>query len=142
MLDLELLAYRLLTRSLGDACKVQPAHEVGDTIDHLPLVLFQVTGGNAVDGSPSPPFAWDTNLELNIYADGLDAAKALTVIVYDAVWSWDDPFAELGIDYTLGHVTAISDQAIPTRVASVDYDGHNLTQYNGVWSMQMHEIRS
>jgi hypothetical protein len=140
MLDLELLAYKLLTATMPEGITILPAHEV-DEIDVMPLVLFSVSGGNAVDGSPSPPFAWDVTLNLSFYAATLDDAKALAGEGYDAVWSWDDPWAGKGIVEDLGHAAEITDTALPTRTVTVDVPGHSITQYDGSFGMQMHASR-
>lgn len=137
VLDLDLLVYTLLTRSIPDV-PFAPDLDV-DSIGRLPLVTFTVTGGAAVAGSPAPPFAWDASLALSVFGEGIDEARATAGRVYDAVWSWDDPFNGLGIIDGLGHAAAIDDESLFTRIGTVDIAARSITQYAGSFGLQLHK---
>lgn len=137
MLNAERLIYLLLERGLPDITVV-PDLDV-DAMNHLPIVTFTVTGGSAVEGSPSPPTAWDANLSLSVFADDLDAAIALASQVYDVVWGWDDIWNGTCIIDELGHVAGIEDQAVFTRIGSVAIDVRTITQLNADFNLQVHQ---
>ncbi len=137
MLDLELLIYSLLSRSVPDF-KIMPEHEVGE-IDDFPLCIFTITGGAMLDGTAGRPLAWDAQLSLSVFDTTLDLARTKAGLFYDAVWSWDDPWSGAGIIDELGHATEITDESLFSRVGTVDIgDGRSVTQYDGRFGLQLH----
>lgn len=148
MLDLEKLAYRLLARSLDGIrltksqyndrpIDIKPDIDADD-FEHIPLVTFTVTGGDAADESVSPPRAWNGTLSITAFGDGDDATRELAGILYDAVWSWNDPFSGAGIIAGLGHVSEISDRSIFTRTSEAELGERVLTQMDGGFDLIFH----
>jgi len=138
MLNLELLIYTLLRNGLDESITLAPDLDV-DSIDTFPLVTFTVTGGSAIQGSSSPPGAWDVGVLINIFHDGLAAASQVAAAVYDLVWSWDDPFGGAGIATGLGHAGEVDDQELFNRAGTVHIDSRSVTQYSGSFNMQLHD---
>lgn len=136
MLNSEQLLYTLLTRGLPGIAVV-PELDV-TSIDDFPLVTFSVMSGNAVEGSTSPPKAWDAMLALSVFDDDLDDAIALARRVYDLVWSWDDAWAGANIVDGLGHATEIADQSMFTRIGTVAIGARSVTQLSGSFDLQVH----
>jgi hypothetical protein len=104
----------------------------------LPLVMFAVNVGNAIPGSVSPPGAWEGSLDLTVFADTIDRAREISGEVYDAVWTWDDPFGVNHIVPGLGHVGEITDQTVFSRTGTVDLPTFSQTQYDGSFGLQLH----
>ena len=138
MLNLELLIYTLLRNGLDQSITLAPELDV-DSIDAFPLVTFTVTGGSAVQGSSSPPTAWDVGLLLNIFHDDLAEASQIASDVYDLVWSWDDVFGGTGIADGIGHAGEVDDQELFNRAGTVHIDSRSVTQYSGSFNMQLHD---
>lgn len=137
MLNIERLAYLLLTRSLPGVTVV-PDLDV-DSIDRFPLVTFTVTGGQALDLSGPKPAGWLATLSLTVFDDDMDDAIDLAGQVYDAVWSWNDPWAGLGAIDGVGHVADVDDSAVFTRVNTAQIGALSVTQMAGEFSFQAHQ---
>lgn len=140
MLNIEKLTYLLLARTFPDLT-VAPeldVHEVGQ--NEYPILLFSVTGGNAIDGgSGKKPSAWDCVLNLSIIDNDLDSAITLADTVYDGVWSWGNAFSPAGIVDGLGHVAEIEDQSVFTRVSTVIVNDRSITHMAGSFTFQAHQ---
>lgn len=146
MLDMEALIYQLLRRTLdgiGPTLTVPATVDLkpdleADSFEHIPLVTFTITGGQAVDGSVSPPKAWEATLSLTLFADGMDAARELAGKVYDGVWLWDDPWKTDGHIEGVGHATSLDDQSLFTRTSQGAMDERLVIQMDAVFGLQLH----
>lgn len=141
MLNLEKLVYELLVRSLPDHYTVIPELDVSDGVDDFPLVTFTVTGGEGIDTDAGKSSAWDAGLTLSVFDDDMDDAIAVAGTVYDAVWSWDDPWAvgDPGKIPGLGRAAEIRDQSIFTRTGTVPIGAIAITQLVGEFGLQLHK---
>lgn len=137
MLNIEQLFFKLLQQSLPDI-EFAPELDV-DSIDRFPFVTFSATGGNALDSSGPKPNGWDCFLSLEVFDDDLDHAIEVAGQIYDAVWSWNDPWGGTNSVKDLGHVAEIDDQSIFTRVGSVAIGSRSITQLAGSFTLQAHQ---
>lgn len=136
MIDVDALLYQLLIRDAPDGAEVRPAIDV-DALDVFPLITFHVSVGASVDNA-SPPQAWTVTLDLTIFDDDLDDAKALAFDLYDVVHGWADGFAlPPAIIAGVGSVAhdSVEDNSIFTRILTLDIESKQVTQYAGSFDL-------
>lgn len=146
MLDMDELTYKLLRRTLdGIGPTLSTPAEIdlkpdleADAFEHIPLVTFTITGGQALDGSTSPPKAWEATLSITVIGEGLDATREIAGRIYDGVWLWDDPWKPDGLYEGIGHATEIDDQSLFTRTFDGVMDERSVTQMDAVFGLQLH----
>lgn len=136
MIDAELLIKTLLDRDMPAGATAVPSIDV-DVMDVFPMITFHVSVGQAIDNS-SPPQGWTVTLDLDVFDDDLDDAKALAFAVYDIVHAWADGFAiPPAIVNDVGYVShdSVEDNSIFTRVLTVDVESKQVTQYAGSFDL-------
>ncbi|WP_243063187.1 hypothetical protein [Humibacter sp. RRB41] len=123
LLDAEQLVYDLLTRA-NPGKRIIPETD-SDSLGDLPLWQFNVLGdGQTFNG----PGEWDIILDINVFGNGIAAAKAEAAIAYQTVWGWaSDPLSAI-VD-GVGWVSDVSDISYFSRAGTPDLTGLNVSQY-------------
>jgi len=132
MIDPEELLYTLLKRGKPDGSTVAPETDL-DSIDSLPLVLYDVIG-DGQDGNG--PGLWNVTLNLSVIGATLDDARTTARAFYDLVWSWNDDPEAATVD-GVGTVSSVADASLFSRQPSSDIAVHDITQYDGSFDLQL-----
>jgi len=144
MIDVEVYLNLLLKQSIAAAYaanKFDPALFAAapwcspdidiDTLDNFPAVTWNILAdGEAANG----PGLWYFVLNLNLFGNGMDQAKALMRVMHDIAEAWDADTATTAInvdgdDVWLSGVD--TDRDIPTRLPAAIIDGRMVVQYSG-----------
>lgn len=129
LLDDELLIFSLLKRDLDPSVMVSAELDVL-SIDHLPLVMFSCRGGDQMGNGPG---LWSSQLVLNVFAEGQDAAHEVCVALYRVVHEWALPNGSTVAN--AGYVTSVMDLSKFSKAPSVSMQGKNVTQYTGSFDL-------
>jgi hypothetical protein len=131
VIDAELLLYTLLNAGKPPGSTVQPETDL-DSIDHMPLVLFDVNGDGQTGNGPG---LWFVTLNLSVIDNNLDAVKAVAGALYDLVWSWNDPANAVVED--VGWVSSVEDLSYFSRSPIADVNVRGTYQYDGAFALQL-----
>jgi hypothetical protein len=131
-LDVDLLVYTLLRRIAPEGTAVT-AETDSEVLGDLPLWTFSVIGdGQAANG----PGLWSINLDVSVFALGLDAAKAAAGVAYDGIHRWGtDPASS--IVPALGWVAAVDDNSLFSLQGSPEITGLHVSQYAGSFALAL-----
>lgn len=131
LLDAEKLVYTLLTEA-NPGKRIVPETDT-NALGQLPLWQFNILG----DGQTSNDTGiWDVVLDLNVFGDGIDAAKAEAALAYQTVWAWHTNPAAAIVD-GVGWVSDVADISLPSRAGTPDLTGHNVSQYSGSFGLTL-----
>lgn len=131
MIDAELLMSTLLNAGKPPGSTVQPETNL-DSIEHLPLALFDVNGDGQTGNGPG---LWFVTLDLSVIGDGIDQAKTTAGAFYDLVWSWNEPGN--GVVDGVGWVSDVSDISYFSRSPVADVNVRGTSQYDGAFALQL-----
>ncbi len=116
----------------GGAVEIMPTNDV-DQLEALPCWIFNVIGDGQVSNGRG---IWTCVLTIVITAESLDEALSSAKRAYDVVWSWaNDPAATVVPGE--GWVGGVDDIDMPSRLASANIPGSNITQYSGSWALTL-----
>ncbi|WP_159794457.1 hypothetical protein [Puerhibacterium puerhi] len=126
LIDAESMVFDLLTAAFSDAY-VASEYETDLT---FPAVIYSVSGDGQVGNGPG---LWTLSLELSFLGPA-DQAWALAARGYRAVHSW------AGTTTAHGHVNAVDDESIPSRVSTPEANAKTTRQYTGVWTLTCRSV--
>jgi len=140
MIDAEAYLYELFTRDIEDAGFDEDVTVAADidvqVMDELPYWTFSVIGdGQQSNGDD----LWSYTLTVSVFAEGMDATKNSARAMYDLVHAWDtDPGAtQLTTGGDTIWVSSLDDIDLPSRLASAEIAGRNITQYTGSFGLAL-----
>jgi len=133
LLDVEPFIYQLLGRDIhAQSEDVIVSADIDITsLDELPVVSFILTSDPANDG----PGLYHFTLDINVFGEGMDAAKALAQMVDGIVFGWNGN-EQARVD-DIGWVNAVGYIQRFTRLPSSVIDGRNTTQYSGTYALAL-----
>lgn len=105
-----------------------------DQLDHLPALTWNITGdGEAADGPNADGFI----LNVSIFGDGMDQAKATAIHVDEVAMKWfDDPWATAATFDNHSVVVATGERIdTPTRLPAAEINGRLVVQYSGSYRL-------
>lgn len=141
MIDAEVYLAKLLARDVeatlepGEEVFIAPDIDIAE-LRIRPALLWTLIGDGQVANGDG---LWRYTLTLSIYGEGMDAAKRWARFFYNLVHHWDDraDLTELEVDGDTIWVSTVEDIDLPTRQASADIDGRNVTQYVGSFDLAL-----
>lgn len=141
MIDAEVYLGKLLLRDAEaslepeDELFIAPDIDV-DQLSEFPALIWNITGDGQIANGDG---LWTFTLNVIFFAEGMDAAKKWARFGYDLVHFWDDrsDLTELEVDGEPVWVSFVEDIDLPTRQASADIDGRNVTQYSGSFALAL-----
>jgi hypothetical protein len=131
LIDAEALVYTLLTAA-NPGKRIVPETDT-DALGELPLWQFNVLGDGQTGNSEG---IWDVVLDINVFAAGIDAAKAEAKAAYQTVWSWHADPRSAVVD-GVGWVSDVADISMFSRAGTPDLTGHNVSQYAGSFGLTL-----
>lgn len=132
MIDPELLVFTLLEAGKPDGWTIEPETD-SESLDDLPLLTFNIIG----DGqSSNGPGLYTVTLDLSVFTEGIDAAKAGAGVFYDLVHQWDENPITSIVD-GVGWVQSVDDISLFSRMGTPEVTGHNVSQYAGSFALAL-----
>lgn len=132
MIDAEHVLYTLLEAGKPAGATVQPERDL-DSIEHFPLVMFNVYGNGQTSNGPG---IWNVTLDLTVIGGSIDEAKATAAAFYDLVWSWDADPLTAAVDGA-GWVQSVSDVSYFSRAAGSAVNVRGASQYDGSFDLEL-----
>ncbi|GIT80181.1 hypothetical protein LLS1_18500 [Leifsonia sp. LS1] len=132
MIDGERLVYELLQAAAPPGTQVLPESDL-DVLGELPVWMFHTDSDGQSENGPG---LWSFTLDVNVFGNGIDAAKQQARLCYDAIWSWmDDPAATV-ID-GVGWVSEVEDMSLFSRAGTPALTGRGVSQYAGSFALAL-----
>lgn len=134
MIDPEQLLFTLLKAGAPAGTKVAPESD-SESLGQLPLWTFNIIGDGQTSNGPG---LYEITLDISVFAEGIDTAKAGAKAAYDLVWSWaDDPLSAIVPD--VGWVSDVADISLFSRMGTPEITGRNVSQYAGSFALALRE---
>ncbi len=131
MIDADLLVYTLLKAAAPNGVRVPPETDT-DVLGDLPLWQFNLIGEGQVNNGPG---LYTYTLDISVFAEGLDAARAQARAAYDVVHRWENPAA--AIVPGVGWVAGISDVSIFSLQGTPEITGRQVSQFAGSFDLAL-----
>ncbi len=131
LLDAEKLVFTLLTTANAGK-RIVPETD-SDALGELPLWQYNVLG----DGQTGNGLGlWNIVLDINVFANGIDAVKKEARLAYQTVLAWHTDPRSAVVD-GVGWVSDVSDISYFSRAGTPDLTGHNVSQYAGSFGLTL-----
>jgi hypothetical protein len=132
VIDAEKLVFTLLTAFAPTGRTITPETD-SESIGDLPLWTYNLIGDGQVGNGPG---LYQFALDISVFAEGLDAAKAESDLVYDGVHGWDtNPLS--AVVPGVGWVQDVSDNSFFSLVGVPQLTGRLVSQYAGSFALAL-----
>ncbi len=131
MIDAERLVYTLLTAIAPDGVRVAPETD-SEVLGDLPLWQYHLLGDGQVANGPG---LYTFSLDINVFAEGLDATRAQARLCHDGVHRWENPAAAIVPD--VGWVADVADNSIFSLQGTPVITGRQVSQYAGSFDLAL-----
>jgi hypothetical protein len=131
VIDADLLVFTLLRAAASPTTRVTPETDT-EVLGDLPLWQFSLIGDGQVDNGPG---LYSFTLDISVFAEGVDAARAHARLAYDIVHRWENPAASIVPD--VGWVASVSDVSIFSLQGAPQITGRQVSQYAGSFDLAL-----
>lgn len=131
MIDPDLLIYLLLDRAAPTGTRITPETDT-EVLGELPLWQYHLIGDGQVSNGPG---LYTVTLDLSVFAEGLDAARAQARVAYDIVHAWENPAVSIVPD--VGWVSSVDDVSLFSLQGTPEITGRQVSQYAGSFDLAL-----